>query len=80
MKTVETHTMPAQWAGALLDGDMSRSDDQGRESFEAYITANPEFKSPVSCSEETTIEQFTFSPGVRLLIECLEYDFLRIEK
>ena len=76
---IETHTMPARWASALVDGDMSSLDGEGRHSFYAYITANPEFKNPVSCSEDITLDRFTFSLGVTLLTECLDYTFLRGE-
>lgn len=72
---IETHTMPARWAGALVDGDMSSLDGEGRHSFYAYIKSNPEFKNPVYYSEDITIDRFTFSPGVTLLTECLEYTF-----
>ena len=81
MKTVETHTMPAQWASALINGDTSglSRDFADVFQFNFFFEKNPEFKSPVSCSENPTVERFTFSPGFTLLTECLEYSFLRGE-
>ena len=76
---IETHTMPAHWAGALINNDWSGLDGRKSQDLKEYLRDNPECFNPVSCSENPTIERFTFSPGVTLLTECLEYSFLRGE-
>lgn len=72
MKTVETHTMPAHWASALINGHISGLCPAEVTSLCQYLRINPEFKNPVSCSEEPMLERFA-----GLLTECLEYSFLR---
>lgn len=71
---IETHTMPALWASALGNGDLSGLNDADQSELESYLRANPEHANPVSCSEEPTLERFN-----GLLTECLEYSFLRGE-
>lgn len=79
MKTVETHTMPAHWASALLSGDWSYLKLTSLQEIQLYMIANPDYSCPVSCGEEITLERFTFYPGNTLLTECLVYSFLRGE-
>lgn len=80
MKTVETQTMPAHWASALINNDWSGLEYAGdAQELRDYLQANPELCNPVSCGEESTLEWFDFSPGVTLLTDCLEYAFLRGE-
>lgn len=78
MKTIQTHTMPADWASALINGDRSGLDYSGYgPEFDDYMQANPGYENPISYSDETTLERFTFYPGKTLLTECLVYSFLR---
>ena len=76
MKT-ETHTMPAHWASAVINCDMSGLSQPEKVEYFSYFQSNPEYNNPVSCSEETTLERFTFYPANTMLVECLEYTFLR---
>jgi hypothetical protein len=77
VKTVETHTMPANWASALINNDKSGLSPSELNELDAYIDMHRELQNPVSCSDESTIEQFTFWPGNTLLCDCLIYSFLR---
>lgn len=77
MKTVETYTMPAHWASALINNDKSGLSEADLNEFEAFIDMHRELQNPISCSEEPTLERFTFYPGKTLLTECLVYSFLR---
>lgn len=72
--------MPAHWASALINCDETGLEDSDLNELDKYMLENPEYSQPVSCSENTTLEQFTFSPGNTRLTECLDYTFLRVEK
>lgn len=77
MKTVEKHTMPARWARALINCDMSGLPELDRMEYFSYFESNPQFANPVSCSEEATLEHFIFRTGNMRLTDCLIYSFLR---
>lgn len=76
MKTY-THVMPAHWASALINNDRSGLSDTELKDFEAFFYENRELQNSVSCSEETTLEQFTYYTGKTRLTDCLEYSFLK---
>ena len=76
MKT-ETHTMPAHWASALINNDKSGFSEADFNEFEAFVDMHRKLQNPVCCSEETTLERFTFYPGKTILCECLVYTFLK---
>lgn len=77
MKIVETHTMPAHWASALINCDKSGLSKAELNDFEAFFDMHRELQNPASCSEEPTLGRFTFYPGKTLLTECLVYTFLK---
>lgn len=64
---IETYTLPAYWASALINNDWSGLKEQEQNDLHYWLADNgcPDF---VSCSEESFINRFN-----GLITDCLEY-------
>lgn len=67
MIATATEWLPAAWASALVNGDLSNVD----EDYTLWAESNPQYTSCLSCSEEPSPVRFN-----GLLTECLEYSFV----
>ena len=67
---LETISLPAHWASALINGDYSGRTDEEQKAIDAFIAENPHFESCVDCTEYTEIATYA-----GLLMDCLIYTF-----
>lgn len=67
---IETLTLPAYWASALINGDYSGCTDSEEKEINDFLAANPHLGSCLDCSEETQLTRYN-----GMIAECLDYDF-----
>lgn len=66
----QTVTLPAYWASALINNDMSGLSNTEYQLLDRWLTANPEYGDCLSCSDESFTQRYD-----GLLTDCLEYVF-----
>ena len=74
MKT-ETYTLPAFWASALINGDVSGLRDPEEAELNRWLANHPELRGCLSCSDESEFKhRHDASPDV-LSCDCLNFVF-----
>lgn len=71
---IETYTLPAFWALALVNGDVSGLEPGDEAILQRWLAAHPELGACLSCSEEPTFRRHHDAPEV-LACDCLEFSF-----
>lgn len=71
---IETYTLPAFWASALVNGDFSGLEPGDEKILDAWFDARPELGGCLSCSEEPEFRKHHDAPDV-LACDCLEFSF-----
>ncbi len=69
---IQTHTvtLPAYWASALINNDMSGMSHADRTELQAWESNHPEYGAALDCSTESFIQRYDGR-----LTDCLEYVF-----
>jgi hypothetical protein len=76
MLGIHQELLPARWASALINNDLTGLDDDDLAQYLEYLKSNPAHANPAYCSNEPTIARFSFTPDCASLCECLLYFYL----
>lgn len=74
MKT-ETYTLPAFWASALVNGDVSGMEDDDERVLIEWLALHPELGGCLMCSEESEFCWHHDATPEVLSCDCLDFTF-----
>ena len=77
MKTLQTTALelPAYWASALINGDLSGLSGDEQEALDGYLGDNPELGFCLACSDVPSFMWRHDASGYELAGDCLTYTF-----
>ena len=71
---IETYTLPAFWASALVNGDQSSLPYLEAEMVYRWLAAHPELGGCLSCTDDPSFRRNHDAPEV-LACDCLDFSF-----
>ena len=71
---IETYTLPAFWASALVNGDFSGLESVDEKILDRWLDARPELGGCLSCTEEPGFRKHHDAPEV-LACDSLDFSF-----
>jgi hypothetical protein len=75
MKTITHIELPATWASALINKELSGLSGENLIEFNNWKEKNPDFSDPACCTDKSHIGQFDFGDGLKLC-DLLDYAYL----
>ena len=71
---IETYTLPAFWASALVNGDLSGLEPGEEAILQRWLASHPELGGCLSCTDEPEFRKHHDASEV-LACDCLDFSF-----
>ena len=71
---IETYSLPAFWASALINGDFSGLEDGDAAILRSWLAQHPELGGCLSCTDEPEFRKHHDTSEV-LACDCLDFSF-----